>query len=1734
MADRYWVGGTATWDATAGLKWSATSGGSGGATVPTAADDVFFDAASGTVTCTISGARVAKSINCTGFTGTLGGTSTPSLTISGSLTLSAGMTVTYSGTTTFNATGTITSAGKTLGSVTINGSGITVTLGDALTTSTTGILTVTAGTFDTANYNVTVGALSSSGSSVRSILLGSSTVTLGSTGTVFDTATNTNLTFNAGTSTIIVNNSGPTIAAGTQGNPGVTFYNISLARPTIGTTFNIQGINTFNDFSVTGASSGLTEVTFNSRQTINGLFRTTGTNGRLRVWFRSSNYGTGHTLTINGTTSLADADFRDIYVVGTAAPIGGTRIGNRGNATGITFSTPKTVYWVTTTGGNWSTNSWSDTPGGSSSTAFFPLPQDTAVIGNTGLNSGATITLDSALGYICNLDLSTRTVAATINISANQFVYGSWTTGSGITLSGTATLTFSGGSEQTITSAGKAFSCPMVVDSYGGVVKLADALALGAGDYNLTVTHGTFNTQGYSVTCANLVSGSGGDHVRSILLGSSTVTAAGSTGVGFTNVTRFTFDAGTSQINLSSPSAISFTGGGLTFYNVSFTSASTANRTINGANTFNNLTVTPPSTAGILSFILTADQVVNGTFSVQGTTGVRRIFVRSDINQTQRTISANTLSSVDCDFRDINLTGTAAGTSPTRAGNCGGNLGITFPAPKTVQRNGNGSWSSFDWIIGGLASTENFPLAQDTITFNDTGNIAYTVTIDAAWNIGTVDFSTMTQSNYTITLSATSCTIYGSWIGASSRYSISTTSNTFFFGGRSTQTFTPAGVSWNCPIDIDGGNVVLGGALQLGNTRLFRLTAGSFDAVSYNVTCGSFLVADTNFLRRLKMGSGTWTLASTGTVWSIVGTTNLAFYKGTANILLSSTSTAAREFTGGGLCYNKLTIGGASGISTLTITFDNQFEELASIKTVAHTIALGTTAQRFGKWTVTGTVGNVVTLTGTGTNHVLAGPCTSGIDYLSMGSIGFSATSRGEFYAGANSTGTASAPVYRTAKPADSTRYWVGGTGNWSDTSRWSTSSGGGSGASVPRSHDDAVFDSASNATSYTSTVNVTSRCKSLTISGPAAGSVTLAGTSTLIIHGSLTLPATGLTRTFTGPIVFSGATTGNSITTNGVALSSTATFDGVGASWTLGSALSIGTTTLSVINGTLNCASYNLTASTLTTVLVNGWSSFRAIDLGSSTVTLSLASGAVVDFGQVELERSRASLTFTAGTSQINLTASGNIQIAGNDQTFNNVSFTSGTGGITFLGTNTFNNLTFAGGTSVGVRIVDAQQDQTITGALTFSAGTNATTRQQLRSSSIGQTRTFSCASFSGVDVDFRDITITGAAAPISGTRLGDCKGNSGITFDTPKTVYWNRAGGLGGNWSQADSWATSSGGTPATNNFPLAQDTAVINNTAPSSASSIVLDSAWNIGTIDMSSRTSTVTLNTSSGFRNIHGNWTNGSGVTVSSSLGTLVFQGRGSQTITTAGKAFPCTFRIDSPGGTVTLQDALTLNTVTSTALDLYRGTFDTGSFNVTITGTVSLQGSTDTRALNMGSSTIVVGGSGTSAWAAATGSSTLTISGSGTINLTSASAKTFAGGSKPYTDITLNQGGNGALTISGNNTFKTISSTATGATSILLASTTQRITTSWTATGTLANPLTISGTFPDTPAILIYTGSGTAADVDYLILSGIRAYNITNTWLTTTNSINNGSVGWVFNTPTAPVSSTSNFFFFFPM
>ena len=67
MADRYWVGGTGNWDGADTTHWSSTSGGAGGASVPTSSDDVRFISTSGAGTVTLTAAAFCRNLIATNF-----------------------------------------------------------------------------------------------------------------------------------------------------------------------------------------------------------------------------------------------------------------------------------------------------------------------------------------------------------------------------------------------------------------------------------------------------------------------------------------------------------------------------------------------------------------------------------------------------------------------------------------------------------------------------------------------------------------------------------------------------------------------------------------------------------------------------------------------------------------------------------------------------------------------------------------------------------------------------------------------------------------------------------------------------------------------------------------------------------------------------------------------------------------------------------------------------------------------------------------------------------------------------------------------------------------------------------------------------------------------------------------------------------------------------------------------------------------------------------------------------------------------------------------------------------------------------------------------------------------------------------------------------------------------------------------------------------------------------------
>lgn len=119
-----------------------------------------------------------------------------------------------------------------------------------------------------------------------------------------------------------------------------------------------------------------------------------------------------------------------------------------------------------------------------------------------------------------------------------------------------------------------------------------------------------------------------------------------------------------------------------------------------------------------------------------------------------------------------------------------------------------------------------------------------------------------------------------------------------------------------------------------------------------------------------------------------------------------------------------------------------------------------------------------------------------------------------------------------TASAAD--RYWVGGTGNWSDATHWSAINGGAAGAPIPTSSDNVFFTSQS-FTSQNQSVNldVAAECLSMSWKG-VLNRPSFNGNNSLSIYGSLKLDKY-MDLNYTGDVYFKSVNTvGSTITSEG------------------------------------------------------------------------------------------------------------------------------------------------------------------------------------------------------------------------------------------------------------------------------------------------------------------------------------------------------------------------------------------------------------------------------------------------------------------------------------------------------------------------------------------------------------------------------------------------------------------------
>ncbi|HVO39284.1 MAG TPA: DUF2341 domain-containing protein, partial [Spirochaetia bacterium] len=530
-----------------------------------------------------------------------------SLTIPGTLTLAAGALssganpVTLSGDFastggTFTSTGLLTlngtvpqafnPTGSTFGSVTINATG-PVTLGGAL--SMGGTLTLTAGTLAAAANGVSVGgdftrtggaftstglltfngtaaqAFTPTGSTIQNLAIantGPSTVSLNGALTVGGT-----LTISSGTLDVTTLNN---YAVNVAGNWSVSGGSFNARSGTVtftgaGTTV-ISGSTTFYNFGCAQAGKTI-QFTNGTTQTISGTFTITGIAGSL-ISLVSTSSPSQWIINPSAASAVNYALVQDSQVTGSNTIAANASKDNGNNtiappAPGWIFP-PATLTW---TGG--ANTDWNN--GGNWNGGYAPNASDSAIIANAGaqpatlttnasivnltINTGAAVsTSGHSLGVGGNLT-GAGTAALTATASEAISVGGNWNVTSFTPATSTVTFTgASGAGPFTVTSNAQSFST-VVLNAGGKTYQQAAGVNGVANMAALTLTAGTWSTNGETLTVSGSLSGGG----------SLVATASEAINVG-ADFTPGSFTPANSTVTLNGATAASVSG--LTFYNL--------------------------------------------------------------------------------------------------------------------------------------------------------------------------------------------------------------------------------------------------------------------------------------------------------------------------------------------------------------------------------------------------------------------------------------------------------------------------------------------------------------------------------------------------------------------------------------------------------------------------------------------------------------------------------------------------------------------------------------------------------------------------------------------------------------------------------------------------------------------------------------------------------------------------------------------------------------------------------------------------------------------------------------------------------------------------------------------------------------------------------------------------------------------------------------------------------------
>jgi len=893
---------------------------------------------------------------------------------------------------------------------------------------------------------------------------------------------------------------------------------------------------------------------------------------------------------------------------------------------------------------------------------------------------------------------------------------------------------------------------------------------------------------------------------------------------------------------------------------------------------------------------------------------------------------------------------------------------------------------------------------------------------------------------------------------------------------RGTGTITSAGKSLAGFLVQHSVTTTLSSALNVIATGTSTLSQGTLDLAGFTLTTGIFSSTNTN-TRSIAFGSGNIVLSHTtaGTVVLSMATLTGFTYTGTGGFTvadMSNTRTFTYGSTAGGNTSTAVNLTFTTGASTISITSGSWFKTLNFGST---STALSTTINITNL-----TLSSSGTYTGVFINSIDTGTITPN---GTTGLAGFTV----------NHTGT-------TTLAGALTTTNVGGQSGTTTLTQGTLDLNGFTLTAC-------IFSSNNNNTRViifgTANINISApvaqTAGTTVLNMPSLTGFTYTGT------GGFTVANIAATKTFTCGT--SGATTSNapSLTfANGASVATISTggyFNKLDFGTT---SFTLGTTALNLNSLTLS-SSGTYTALTVTmvgtgTITPNGKTiaPFTVNHAGTTTLAAALScttytqTAGNVNFATFNLTCS-ASASYSAGTlSNIGTITCTTWTVTG--------TFTLTQGTITpstsfVLTSGAFN---YNGGTLSAVPLF-THTSGTATFNVSYALTSAATYTLTAGTLTLADAVTLTTGGFSSSNSNTRSIAFGNASAGnINLTRT-----TAGLTLLGMDTATGFTYTGLGG-FTVADmsvtrifTFGSTAGGT--TSNAPR------LTFTTGASVATLTTGSWFNtldFGTTSFNPGTTALNLNS----------LTLSSSGTYTALTATMV----GTGTITTNAKTIAAL--TVNQTGTTTLAQALTL----SGALTLTKGTLACSVYNLQ-SATFASTG-TETRSMT-GSGTYTVTGSGATAFSNA--SATGIIMSGFTISMTNASAKTFAGGGGTYP--TLNQGGAGALTISGDNSFADLTATTRPSTITFTISTTQTFT-DFTLSGTAGNLVTINSSTASTQATLSKS-SGTVS-VDYVSIQDSNAAGGAS-WYAGVNSTNvSNNTGWIFTGVPSPSTAGGKFFLFF--